>query len=93
MRRGIGPPYERSPAERVGRWIVDHFILLVAACIIAVVYCFIVDVTVGKFFNFLDTGGHDELQGRFSTVDPRVTAVKAVGSIALIWFICRIRAK
>ena len=93
MRRSIGPPYERSPAERLGRWIMDNLMVVISAIIVAVVFCFIVDMTVNKLFNFLQTNGHDELQGTFSSSDPIVDAVKVIGSITLIYVICRRKAK
>ncbi len=92
MRRAIGPPYERSPAERLGRWTMDNLMILIAAVIVAVVFCYIVDLTVDKLFNFLETNGHD-VKGSFSSSDPVVDAVKLIGSLTLIYFICRRKAK
>ncbi|NOY79758.1 MAG: hypothetical protein GXP31_02005 [Kiritimatiellaeota bacterium] len=89
MRRTIGSAYERSPAERISRWVTDNLMRVISAIVVAVVFCFLVDATVNRFFNFLDTNGQDDVQGRFTSEDPRVDAVKTVGSLLLIFFVCR----
>ena len=91
MRRSIGSAYERSPAEHISRWVTDNLMRVVSAIIVAVVFCFLVDATVDRFFNFLDANGQDDVEARFSSDDPVVDAVKTVGSVLLILFICRKR--
>ena len=53
MRRVIGPAYERTPAEDVGRWLCENFLLLLSAVIVAVLFCLLVNWIVDGLFNFL----------------------------------------
>ena len=93
MRRTIGPAFEQTPVERLLRWVSENLLKLMAAIVVAIVFCFVVNWLVDGLFNFLATDGKDDVQGPFSSSSSVVDIVKVLGSIFLIYFICRNKAK
>ena len=93
MRKAIGPAYEKCPAELATRWMSENILKLISAIIVVVVFCFVVNWLVDGLFNFLATDGKDNVRGEFTSSSPIVDGVKVLGSIVLIFFICRNRAK
>ncbi len=91
MRRTIGPAYERAPAELVGRWLYENFLILASAVLVAILFCLLVNWIVDGLFNFLASRGIDDAPKQYSSNTQTVDMVKLFGSIVLIWLFCRNR--
>jgi hypothetical protein len=93
MRRSIGPAYEKSPAELVGRWLTTNILRVFSAVAAVAVFCLIVNWLVNGLFNFLAADGKDDVVKTFSSDAPAVSLVKIFGSLIIVFFICRSSVK
>lgn len=94
MRRRIGPAYELCPAEKLSRWVGENLLRLLSAVVVAVAFCLLTNWVVVKLMNFLAAEDYaNDIQQKFSADTPVVSLVKVVGSVVLIWLICRTPSK
>ncbi len=87
-RRRIGPAYEVTPAEHVGRWLRDHLLRVIAALVAIFLFCWTADWIVIRLMNFLaaERAYNDDETARFSGADPILVGVRIVGSLVLGYF-------
>lgn len=91
MRKRPGAAYEQCPAEKTGFWISKNFLKLLSSLIASAVFCFIMNWLVDGFFNFLATDGKEVFEKPFSSHSPTWKGVKLVGSLIIIFFMCKKR--
>lgn len=92
MRRKIGPAYERCPADKVGRWLSDNFMLLVSAVIVGILFCYLINSIIA-LMNFLATNGKEDAEPPFTTTSSIVSGIKVVGGGLAAYLVCLRRAK
>ena len=92
-RRKQGPTYERSPIQRLSEWSSRNFLILASAIGLSFLYWFAINFLVDNLFNFLSTGGNEEIEQPFSSNEDIWIITKLVGSIAIIFIIIKTKAK
>ena len=92
-RRKIGPAYERSPLQRLWDWINRNLLILISSVGLSFIYCVILNFFVDNMFNFLATGGNEEVEDPFSSNDDMWILMKLVGSLVIIYSVLKAKSK
>ncbi|MFA4944363.1 MAG: hypothetical protein WC789_06650 [Lentisphaeria bacterium] len=85
----IKPAYHRSPAERLGAWLGDRFLRLLATALACIAIWFLIGWIVEGPFNLVAQGtawGETET-APFSAAAPAVTAVRVTLCLFFGWFL------
>lgn len=87
----LRPAYDRSPAEKAGLWMQEHFLRLISATVSAVAFWFLFGWLIDCLLNFMATGGQEDAVKPYASGSPMMAAVRLVGcGLLAYWMLFRL---
>ncbi len=93
MRRTLGKAHEWTPAEKLGFWIGENFVVILSCAGAILVFWFFTNLFVNKFINFLALGTKmdDTATLPYAADDPVALVFKILGSLFIAWLFLKRR--